>query len=343
MGEKINIKVSKLKNPVQNYNRVLKDLNRISEEQKIPINDLIDMFIEDLKNTYSEGYEKKVKGINIDGEISTNIISTLSIYLNRARKMYREREKREKREAKKTVKEAEEQKLKEAWEDIKSAIESSFCNKDLTSKIQKAEELLVDKIKDLDEKQRKYMEMQFKKWKEREIKTEEDKKSKIQKALDKINEVVEKEVSKTGISKLQCLKGIRAKLKGEDENSFNIKVSKSIEEEITTLMDQKIAEEQDLVYYEQVKKFTRDFSFFSESPEIITATTGKRSQLFTDRESYYRFYNLRELIREGRNEYKQITKVLKDNDLSEMDKRILNERIKRIEEKRKEENIHSEK
>lgn len=133
---------------------------------------------------------------------------------------------------------------------------------------------------------------------------------------------------------------IKNKIFGEnnsEEGKSDIEISTSIKREVLDLLEQKISDEKDLLYYEQVKYFTEDFSFLGQCTDIINAIKGRRERRFTDRESYNRFYSLRASIQGSYDEYNGIIKLLQKKETGNMDRKILNERKKILEQEKNEE------
>lgn len=83
------------------------------------------------------------------------------------------------------------------------------------------------------------------------------------------------------------------------------------------------------VYIEEVKNFTKDFSFLKEEPLIIAGTKGLR-RTFTDKKSYDRYKELVKLFDGTMAEEKEIEKILKTNELDEADVKVLESRREAI-------------
>lgn len=92
------------------------------------------------------------------------------------------------------------------------------------------------------------------------------------------------------------------------------------------MITKRISEEKDSLYYEQVRRYTNDFQFLDEYPEVIRAAYGKKIKKFTDEESYNRFCDLRNLIKLGYKEYPRICELLERKNISDTDKKILSKR-----------------
>ena len=102
------------------------------------------------------------------------------------------------------------------------------------------------------------------------------------------------------------------------------------------MIDERIELEKDELYFEQVRRFTRDFQFLKVYPEIIDASRGIRKiDRFTDSESYDRFCSLRELLKKGADEEAQIDKIIKSGKIDAIDEKILLARKEVIEKEKK--------
>lgn len=121
------------------------------------------------------------------------------------------------------------------------------------------------------------------------------------------------------------------------ENKSNKDIVKLNEEEKLRLMeeiDKRIKREEDDIYFDYVKRFTNDFQFLRQYPEIANATLRMKRPKFPnsdeyDKAIYDRFYDLREeLQRYGHgDEYKAISELLKSEKTTDGDKRILTARL----------------
>ena len=68
---------------------------KLQKRLGIPTSKIISDFISDIKNYYSEGYEKKVQSVNIKGEISQKLLNQFCIYLNKILRKYKIKEKKD--------------------------------------------------------------------------------------------------------------------------------------------------------------------------------------------------------------------------------------------------------
>lgn len=310
------------KNPARNFFILETDLKRIAVERNVPPKEVIQEFISDLENRDNPDYENKVNEININGIVSQNFISEAKKHFNR---VIEGLEKAQRKDAKKEKNNAEKQEIENIWKSVKEFIES---NKDLAL----AGVLVQIKEKnifpELINGQRNTIIKRIEELIEAEAKKEELRKSKIEKTWKDICEIVEKGSNEAGVTKPQYWSAIRDKIVGQEEGEdVDIKLDESIQGDILELIDSKISDEKEQLYYNQVKYFTKDFSFLATYPEIQDAVEGKSGRKFTDKESFERFYELRTQVREGRDEYTQIAMLLKKGNIDETSRKILNGRI----------------
>ena len=252
-------------------------------------------------------------------------------YLNKVLKRFddteRKERKREKQKAKRDEKKAKQEVCDTIFEEIKENINSS--EKSIPDYIR----AIISDINDgntypeLDTEQKKYLLNKLSALLENEEKIKLDKDKKIKRILEQANLLVD-EKAKTTELKLKYWKFLKDDINSEDGQ---IRIPKSVKKEVEDLIDLKVNEISDLLYYEQVKYFTRDFSFLREYSEIVQANKGHSDRKFTDFESYKRFHNLSGQLQKGNDEYKQIQFMLKTDNIDKMDRAILNERIKVLE------------
>ena len=126
-------------------------------------------------------------------------------------------------------------------------------------------------------------------------------------------------------SKIDYWEAIKSSITNKDIKS-SIKTTSKMEEQIISMIDKKISEEKDDLYYAQVKAFTRNFSFLRDYPELIAAVEGHKSIKFTDKDSYNRFYDLRNLLQQESSEYYGINKLLSSENIDNGDRRVLEAR-----------------
>ena len=327
-------------NAAKNYALILNDIVKVSQERNQAVSEVILEFIDDLRNISTDNYEKKVKEMKMTGYLPSAMIKSLISFLTKSIKTYKDKERREaiknKRKEQASLKVGKEQELEGAWETFKKTMECDVLQ-DNSSRIQELNILLrnvsLGKNRDdgLSKKERAYIVKKLQSLIEdivEEDKKESAKKAKIEKAWQAICEIVERESIGKDFTKSQYWMEIKDKiLEQQSGENIGININKSIKGEILDLIDGKINEERELLYYNQVKYFTENFSFFRDYPEVIRAQKGNRTRKFTDIQSYNRFYQLRSLVQRGKSEYSQIAMILKEGNIDETSKKILSERM----------------
>lgn len=314
-------------NSAKNFFILESDLKRIAIERQVAPQEVIQEFISDLENRGNPDYEVKVEELNINGIVSQKFIMDAKKYFSRVIKGLEKTQKNEKQRVKAK---SDKEELELVWESVREFIE---VNKELTitevlSQIKEKSIFL-----ELSNGQRKIVIRRTEKLIEEEAKKEALRKVKIEKTWKEVCEIVERESYGTGFTKPQYWMAIRDKVLQEE--NVGIKLDKSIQEYILELIDAKICDEKELLYYNQVKYFTEDFSFLAAYPEIQVAINGRNGRKFTDRESFDRFYELRASVQQGRDEYSQILKILKVGNIDETSRKILSGRIKVIEQQKR--------
>lgn len=151
------------------------------------------------------------------------------------------------------------------------------------------------------------------------------KEKKVKDAWKDIEKIVEGLSLKKDKTRPECWEAVRELVSKRSE----IRLNKGIEEQIFSMIDKRISDEKDNLYYEQTRSFTNNFSFLRESTELQRAVGKARAAKFTDKESYSRFCELRTLFHDARtvSEAEQIESLLEREDISYADKRILGARL----------------
>ncbi len=335
MAKKIVIKDEQ--NPEKNFFTIRQDMIKISKERGIPVTQVIDEFMEDLQNLQNMDYEKKIKEIDIRGNISNKLLNSLKSYLIKSKKTFKEMEKKEKKQEKKKEKSED---IETKWTEIEETINTIIMG-DKTKKDAIGE--LISAIKSgefeykFESKEKKIILGRLEKMLE-EIRAKEEKQKKAQSAMIIIQEIVDNEYEKGNVkNKASYLYVIRNGITGKEKNiNLGINIDKETEKKLLKLIDERIEIEKDELYFEQVRRFTRDFQFLKVYPEIIDASRGIRKiDRFTDSESYDRFCSLRELLQKGADEEAQIDKIIKSGKIDAIDEKILLARKEVIEKEKK--------
>lgn len=292
----------------------------------IEFKDLIREFIEDLENRDNPEYETKVKEVEIRGSLPDGFLEDAKEHFNRLIKKLEQEEKNKERKNKASEKKKE---VETIWEEI---MEFSKSNEELT-----LEEIL-SQIKsktifpEMSNVERRAIIKKMGAFIKEENKKERIKQSKIEQTWNNICGIVERESKGDDLISLKCWEEIRDKILA---GKSYIKVDSSIRENIEKLLGDKIKEQEDLVYYNQVKYFTRDFSFLREWSGLANATNGRTGRKFSHMESYNRFNRLTNMLSKEFNELDSISKLLERGKIEETDKKILEQRLVVIEEERK--------
>lgn len=327
-------------NAAKNYALILNDIVKVSQERNQAVSEVILEFIDDLRNISTDNYEKKVKEMKMTGYLPSAMIKSLISFLTKSIKTYKDKERREaiknRRKQQEGLKACKQQELEDVWEKFKSTMECDVLQ-DNSSRIQELNTILRNVISGknsedgLSKKERTYIVKKLESLIEdtvEEDKKESTKKAKIEKTWQSICEIVDRESIGKDFTKSQYWMEIKDKILNQQRGeNIGISINKSIKGEILDLIDGKIYEERELLYYNQVKYFTEDFTFFRDYPEVIRAQKGNRTRKFTDIQSYNRFYQLRSLVQRGKSEYSQIVMLLKEGKIDETSRKILNERM----------------
>lgn len=305
------IKFDSSQNPAKNFGMIVRNLEEISQDTGRPVTDIIDMFIVDLQNYYNEEYEKKVD-ITLKS-VTPKMRSSFLSYLNKMKKEYQKKERSEKRKEERDTKrkenEAKEKEMQGKWKEVEKSLSGNITDLD-------AFEKMISDIENsnFNEEEKEFMKVKL-----------DEKRAKFIETWSRIEDIVEQSSETGNKTKLECWQAVKD-LIAQRNKSLKINMNEEMEKQMISMIDEKISGEKDVLYYEQVKYFTRDFSFLREYPELQTAMTGSKARKFTDKESFNRFYDLRSLLQNGYNESIQIERLLRRKDIGDADKRILTER-----------------
>lgn len=309
------IKFDSFQNPAKNFAPIVRDLERIAEESDIPTSEVISNFIVDLQNYYSKDYEKKVD-VDLNG-VTPWIQSSFITYLNKMKKIYKQREtNKSRRDSNIDKKNTLQKQMKDKWKKFEQSIDGNIMDPEVMKKA-------MDDIEnsDLSRKEKNFMKVQL-----------DEKSKKFNETWEAIEGIVERESAQnSNKTKPEYWQAVR-KLIADRDQRLNIKMDEKMQKQMILMIDERISSEKDNLYYEQVKSFTDGFSFLRDDALVARATTGMKRQKFTDRESYDRYCNLRSLLQEGyRGEYQKIEGVLKEGKVDNGDRRILEQRLKVME------------
>ncbi len=313
------LKFDSSQNPAMNFAVIVKELEKIAQERDLPKTEIIDMFILDLQNYYDEEYKKKVD-IDLDGVTPVMKNSCIS-YLNKINRIYKQSEKKKsKKESNIKRKEEEQQLLQEKWIEFQEAIEGDIMDPEVMEKIISG----IENSK-MSRKEKNYMKIKL-----------DEKRKKFIETWQGIEGMVERMSSENNNrTKPEYWQAIRDLITQRDKR-LSIRMDEEMEKEMISMIDDKIAFEKDELYYDQVKAFTRDFSFLREEAFVARAVTGTKVKKFTDRESFDRYCNLKTLLQEGyKGEYSKITELLNSDKVDNGDRRILQGRLSVMEKEAK--------
>ena len=332
------IRINPSDNPAIKFGILLRDLDEIAKQKGSSKLETLNEFLSDLMNYYNEDYEKKVNELFIEG-ITPNTVNDFISYVKREQKRYMQEEKLEKRKQKQEEKKKEnmerEQEMSKKWTQMEADLEDKFSADGSESEIEFLQKVASDIEEgkspyELDDREKTYMlnkiNEKVKKIGNKQKKQEEDI-LKAQKAMSKIQAIVDREYQEGNItSKASLLDSIKNEIYSNENSNLNVKISKSVKPLLLPMLEDKIKFEKDEMYYEQVKRFTKGFKYFREYPEVIDCFEGHSQRKFTDKESYNRYCSLRKKISRGSSEQYQIEKLLLDEKLNSVDRRILTER-----------------
>lgn len=309
------IKFDSFQNPAKNFAPIVRDLERIAEESDIPTSEVISNFIVDLQNYYSKDYEKKVD-VDLNG-VTPWIQSSFITYLNKMKKIYKQREtNKSRRDSNIDKKNTLQKQMQDKWKKFEQSIDGNIMDPEVMKKA-------MDDIEnsDLSRKEKIFMKVQL-----------DEKSKKFNETWEAIEGIVERESEQdSNKTKPEYWQAVR-KLIADRDQRLNIKMDEEMQKQMISMIDERISSEKDNLYYEQVRAFTNDFSFLRDDPLIVKAITGSRKNKFTDRESYDRYCNLRSRLQEGyRGEYQKIEGDLKEGKVDNGDRRILEQRLKVME------------
>ena len=152
-------------------------------------------------------------------------------------------------------------------------------------------------------------------------------KNALEEAMKQLEGIVEREYNLGHIeNKGNFWESIERVINGTNRDErINIKIDENIKNELLDRIEEKVTIEKQQLYYEQVRRFTNDFSFLSEYSEVAKAR-GVQLKKFTDEESYRRFLGLQSLVHRGADEYTQIVSLLERDGVEEVNRRILEAR-----------------
>lgn len=305
------IKFDSSQNPAMNFAVIVRELEKIAQERDLPTTEIIDMFILDLQNYYDGEYKKKVD-IDLNG-VTPVMRSSFISYLNKMKRTYKQNESRKsKKEANVKKKADTEQKMQKKWKEIQDSIKGNIIDDQVMEKI-----ISDIESSDLSRKEKNYMKIKL-----------DEKRKKFIETWRGIEGIVERMSSENdNKTKPEYWQAIRDLITQRDKR-LSIRMDEEMEKEMISMIDDKIAFEKDELYYDQVKAFTRDFSFLKEESFVARAVTGTKVKKFTDRESFDRYCNLKTLLQEGyKGEYSKITELLNSDKVDNADKRILQGRL----------------
>ena len=152
--------------------------------------------------------------------------------------------------------------------------------------------------------------------------------------MNEIDEVIDniiKNQESVGIilSRKECLDEVKKYIK-ERVKSSEINKARLLEE-----IEKRLNVEEENLYYEQVRRYTNNFEFLTELPEL-RISRGYKVGKFTDKESLDKYMDLVSKLQKcAKDEYSQILIFLDYKNISDEDRRILNAR-KLVIEKNKE-------
>ena len=327
------------------FKKMIKILEANAKEQNEPVEKIINDFISDLSNIGKEGYIRKVGNIGV--VLTKETLGNCIKYMKKEAKRYKQIANNDKKKTELQQKEG-------IWQEIEDNIDKIVLQGKQGTKKEIVQRLIegIDSDKfeyEFKSKEKKFVLKKLKgivneinKKEEEEKRKEEEKKRKEEE--EKVNK---RETEKRNAEKaMEQIQAIAKKYKVEDMPKFlssikdsvtgantdidlNIKIGKEAQEYLLEMIDDKIKEEKDELYFEQVKKFTKGFQFLKEYSEVVRARCGaSKMNKFTDLESYYRFCSLRELLQKEYDESIGIQILLDSNGIDDADRRILTERKK---------------
>jgi len=305
------------KNPAKNFFVIERLINKVVAKKGI---EAIDQFIEDLRNNHDENYEKKVKEIDLGVIDSEKIIEKLIEYIdNNVRKKFVQKEKKEQQQL-----QAKENDTK--WEETEKILDDAVLSGEQGTEIEIIEKLILDLNNNnignnYSDREKNYILKKLnnrlisanKKEAERQKQNETDIR-KAEKAMKQIQDIVEREYQAGNIkNKASYLSAIRDLITGENaELDLNIKIGKTSQKYLIQMINENIKTEKEEWYFEEVRKFTKDFQFLWEDPLTVKGIHGANKMYkITDSENYWNFYDLRNAVQKGYNEEEGIEHQLK--------------------------------
>ena len=342
MNRKIIIKEEQ--NAEKNFFVIRQDVMKIAKEKGVPVTEILDLLIEDLKNFRNSDYEKKLDEISFDERVSDKVLNGLKLYINKMRKSFRGIESKEKKESKS-------EKMESDWRQIEESIDIAVLDGKQGTKKDILQRLVSDISKgnfeyNFTSKEKKFILKklngaidEINKQEQEEKNKEETKKLNAEKFMSQIQEIVDREYEAGNITnKPNYLSKIRDAVTGKDKGKEQeIKMGDVAEQYLLQMLDEKIEIEKEELYFEQVRNFTKDFRFLRDFIEVSNARDGAiKPNKFTDKESYRRYTALREKLQREYDEKIGIKLILESGDIDETDKRILLARKEVIERKNEE-------
>lgn len=327
----------------KSFNEMLKLLLANAKKQKRPIEEVINDFISDLRNNGREGYEKKIKNISLI-DFSEETLKACRDYMSRRLKFYKQQANQNKKKLEAEQKKLQKKQTEKNWKRVEESINEDALSGEKGTKIEIIQKMLSDinegESQYSNNKEKEYMLKKLKDMLDRENKRETDRKKqeektkiaqetdkrKAEQAMNKIQEIVEREYEAGNIkNKGNYLTLIKNAINGENKDiDLNIKPEKGVKDQLLQMIDDRIKVEKDELYYEQVRSFTDDFQFLSAEEMRLKGKSGRMTK-FTDEESAERYYALLAKIQKGEDEYLRITQLL-NKKINEIDKKILSGR-----------------
>lgn len=330
------------------FQLMIRDLKEgIAEERNISIDEVdnnllqeyMRNFILDLQNYFNEDWVKKIEYMSLIGatpDIIEKCIKYLNTRLNNFEKSNKQKEAKEKRQI-------EAQELDKKWEEIKGYIETAVAANYDKSEI----DILNSLISDIEEgntdiqfsgkKEKRYFLKKLNSMLDEIVDREAKKKMEMEteaknldRAIKTIEEIVEREYQAGNIrDKANYLSVIRDGIIGKSKDRIiKIKLKPETQSKLLQMLEDRINQEREQFYYEQVEAFTDGFKRPMDLPiETVNAMYGHKRIKFVNMEYHNRYFNLVDLIQDEEcGEYLAIKKLINSDKISETDKRILEAR-----------------
>ena len=323
------IKFSASQNPARNFAILVKDLEKKAEELNVSVVEVLEMFRMDLTNYSNDDYKKKIEEVEIK-DVNSNLIKVLDSYLSRSIKRYKKTENEKKRHI---TRKTRTDKLDKQWVQIEETIDELISSKKDKTETEIIKGLITDineeKIgNQFESKEKRYIMRRLNEKLEDSSKKEVDRGKAIE-AMEYIEEIVEREHAQGKVkNKAEQFKLIRDAISKKDKNNnLGVSLEEDAQEYLEQMLDERVIMEEKSLYIDQVYDFTDGFKFLTESSDIVRALDGSKPKKFTDKKSYERFCNLRELLqKEFGDEYIAIKKLLEKDDIDDADRTILKTR-----------------